>query len=161
MTSRVLPDPKAVRDLLLDLLGRNVEVATADPYGATGNEQATFGVYVDDKMHTLAVVTADLELSAFMGAAIGLVPVGGAEVAIEDRKLSQMLEENLYEVLNICASLLNAEGRPHVKLHAIYAPGTLPPNDVPVYAQALGNRLDLTVTIAGYGAGRMSFVGLV
>ena len=162
MTKTVLPAPKAVRDLFVDLLGRNVEVTPADvPYGPELGEPTTYAVYVDDRVRATAVAAADLDLSARMAAAIGLVPPGGAEAAIEDRRLSPMLEENLYEVLNICSQLLNAEGRPHVKLHANYPPASPPPGDVRGYANALGSRLDLTVSIAGYGEGRLALVCLV
>ena len=156
MTS--LPPAKAVRDLLLDLLGRNVDVAPGDPYAPEGGERATLAVYVDDAMRTRAVAVADLPFSAYAGAAIGLVPAGGAEAAIEDRALSTAIEENLYEVLNICAALLNAEGAPHVKLYGMYGPGTVPPVDVSGFARTIGRRLDLQVTVTGYGAGRLSLV---
>lgn len=153
-----LPPGKAVRDLLLDLLGRNVDVAPGDPYAPEGGERATLAVYVDDAMRTRAVAVADLPLSAYAGAAIGLIPAGGAEAAIEDRALSTAIEENLYEVLNICAALLNVEGAPHVKLYAMYGPGTVPPVDVSGFARAIGRRLDLQVTVTGYGVGRLSLV---
>jgi hypothetical protein len=157
-TMTPLPPAKAVRDLLLDLLGRNIDVAPADPYAPEGGERATLAVYVDDSMRTRAVAVADLQLSAYAGAAIGLVPAGGAEAAIEDGALPTAIEENLYEVLNICAALLNAEGLPHVKLYGMYGPGTVPPVDVSGFARTIGRRLDLQVTVAGYGAGRLSIV---
>ena len=160
MTSASLPTPKAVRDLLLDLLGRNVEVDVADPYAPAQNEPATLAVYVDDGMRTMAVVAADLPFSANVGAAIGLIPKGGAEAAIEDGELSPLLQDNLSEVLNICATLLNTPGQPHVRLHAAYPPGVMPPSDVPGFATVLGQRLDLTVEVAGYGKGRFSVVAL-
>jgi hypothetical protein len=157
----MLPTPKAVRDLLLDLLGRNVEVtAVPDMYAPPRNEPATLAVYVDDGMRTMAVVAADLQFSAYVGAAIGLVPKGGADAAIEDGELSPLLQDNLSEVLNICASLLNTPGQPHVRLHAAYAPGVVPPGDVPAFATVLGQRLDLTVEVGGYGKGRFSIICL-
>ncbi|HET7328547.1 MAG TPA: hypothetical protein VFJ14_14820 [Nocardioidaceae bacterium] len=158
LPTTALPTTKALRDLLLDLLGRDVEVAPTEPYAPEADERATSAVYVDDSMHTSAVMVADLPFSAYAGAAIGLVPVGGAKAAIEDRELAPTVRDNLYEVLNICASLLNGEGRPHVKLHTMYEPGAWPPADVSAYAKALGRRLDLTVDIAGYGSGRLSIV---
>ncbi|MFZ5849334.1 MAG: hypothetical protein ACOYX5_18345 [Actinomycetota bacterium] len=154
-----LPTPKAVRDLLLDLLGRNVEVAIGDAYAPKPKEPATLAVFVDDGLRTRAVIALDLDLSAYAAAAIGLIPVGGAEAAIEDAELSPLLQENLGEVLNICGSLLNAEGHPHVKLHATYPPGAATPSDVPGFAAILGNRLDLVVDVTGYGKGKLSIVG--
>ena len=69
------------------------------------------------------------------------------------------VQENLYEVLNVLASLFNAEGLPHVKLHDAFYPGAAPaPSDVRAYACVLGRRLDLVVDIGGYGSGRFSLV---
>ncbi|NHA00575.1 hypothetical protein G5V59_12575 [Nocardioides sp. W3-2-3] len=62
-----------------------------------------------------ALIACDLTFSAHAGAAIGLVPVGGAEAAIEDGKLTDTLAENLYEVLNIAASMFNVVGADHLK----------------------------------------------
>lgn len=117
-------------------------------------------MYVDDATIVRAVMVADLPFSAYAGAAIGLVPVHGAESAIAEKKLPETLEENLNEVLNIAASLLNAEGLPHLRLYQVYAPGNLPPADVSNCARILGGRLDLAVEIAGYGKGRLSVVVL-
>ena len=153
-----VPTPREVRDLLRDLLARDVEVEVGDPYAPEPGERATLAVYVDDLVRTRAVAVADLDFSAYAGAAIGLVPPGGARVAVEERELSPMIAENLYEVLNICASLLDAEGLVHVKLHEVFAPGAVPPTDVAAFARTLGRRLDLGITIAGYGAGRLSLV---
>lgn len=155
-----VPAPKDVRDLFAGLLGRRVEVAPADPYAPGDGERATLAVYVDDQMRTRAVAVADLPFSAYVGAAIGLIPVGGVEAALEDKELSPVLRENLHEVLNVAASLLNAEGLPHVRLYAIHAPGEVPPIDVSGFARTLGRRLDLHVEVSGYGSGRFSVVGL-
>ncbi|MGZ4699007.1 MAG: hypothetical protein ACXVY4_16180 [Oryzihumus sp.] len=157
-----VPLPKPVRDLLGDLLDRRVEVQVAEAaYAPEPGEPATYAVYVDDAMRTRAVGVADLAFSAFAGAAIGLIPPNGAQVAIEEKSLPAAMQENLYEVLNVLASLFNAEGLPHVKLHAAYSPGGAgAPSDARAYACVLGRRLDLEVEIGGYGSGRFSVVGV-
>jgi hypothetical protein len=155
-----VPAPKPVRDMMADLLGRNVDVTTSAPYAPQHGDAGTLGVYVDDATIVRAVVVADLPFSAYAGAAIGLVPVHAAETALEEKVLPQALEENLYEVLNISASLLNAEGMPHLRLYQMYAPGTVPPAELSNCVRSLGGRLDLAVDVQGYGKGRLSFVVL-
>ena len=158
LSTTPVPSAMAVRDMLADLLGRNVEVRSSLPYAPSPSDPTTIAVYVDDQTVIRAVGVVDLGFSARAGAAIGLVPSPTADEAVESGLLSDTLAENLHEVLNIAASLLNAEGVVHVKLHEMYAPGTTPPVQIAECMQALGRRLDLRVDISGYGKGRFSLV---
>jgi hypothetical protein len=153
-----LPQPKQLRDLLTDLLGREVSLEPAAPYAPGPDTPASVAVYVDDSLRICAVIACDLAFSAHAGAAIGLVPPAGAEAAIEDGKLGDTLAENLYEVLNIAASTFNVPGADHLKLHALHPAG--PPLDpsVRISVLTLGRREDLAVDIGGYGAGLLSVV---
>jgi hypothetical protein len=117
-------------------------------------------VYVDNMLRLTALVILDLDLAARVGAAIGLVPSRGAEEAINAGALPDNLLENASEVLNITASLFNAEGAPHVKLDVVYAPGEPVPADVAQWVLAYVRRTDLDVDIAGYGPGRFSLLVL-
>lgn len=156
----MIPAPLQVRELLEDLLGRGVEVAPTEPWAPMGWVQGTYAVYVDDSLVVRCVGVCDLPFSAHAGAAIGLLPPGTAEEAVEAKEISEAIAENLYEVLNICAALQNAEGAPHMKLHQVHHIGGTAPPQVAQLAAVLGQRLDLKVKIAGYGEGRLSFVGV-
>jgi hypothetical protein len=105
-----LPPPKAVRDLLEGMLGRDIEVTTGGR--VSPKDCGALAIYATDRHRTTAVVTIDLPLAAYIGAAVGLIPVGGAEVALEDGALTPMLLENLTEVLNVFASVAGAKRRP-------------------------------------------------
>ena len=153
-----LPNPKEIRDLLTDLLGREVTLSPSAPLAPTPRTPCTIGVYVDDGLQVTAVVSFDLPLSAHAGAAIGLVPVAGAEAAIEEGTLNDTLRDNVYEVLNIGASLFNPEGATHLRLYDVHHAGAPVPGDVLVKAVTLGRREDLAVQVAGYGSGRLSYV---
>jgi hypothetical protein len=151
-----LPTVKEVRDLLGDLLGRDITVAVVDPRGLNANNSDMVGTYVDQRLTMHAVAYADFDLAAYVGAALALVPQGGAAAAIEDGDLPQSLSENTAEFLNVLASLFNAEGAVHQRLYSVHPPGKTPPTDVAALAGSLGCRLDLDVTIAGYGGGRLA-----
>jgi hypothetical protein len=152
----VIPDPKALRDLLEGLLGRDVVVTPADPLRAGDLPRTAVALYVDDKMKLSAVAGLDLPLAANVGAAIGLVPPGGAKACIEDNELSPMIAENFTEVCNVLTTLLNREGAAHLRLHQVFLPGQNAPDDAASRLLALGSRLDLDITVAGYGSGRFS-----
>lgn len=153
-----LPTIKEIRDLLTDLLDRDIQVSPTPPLAPTPNNPCTVAVYVDDTLQVTSVIAFDLALSAYAGAAIGLVPVAGAEAAIEERILNDTLRENVYEVLNIAASLFNHDGATHVRLYDAHHIGNVLPGDVMVKALTLGRREDLAIEVGGYGSGRLSVV---
>lgn len=159
MSATPLPAALEVRELWESLLGRDVDVATGgsmvDPIGEGG---ALVGVYVDRLTRLSALVLLDLPLAARLGAAIALVPAGGAEAAIEDGRLSAALSENAGEILNVTAALFNVGEAPHLKLDAVYAPHDPLPADVAQWVLAYVPRLDLDVTVSGYGPGRASLL---
>lgn len=157
MTS-YLPVPKEIRDLLTELLDRDVQVSPNAPLAPTPNNPCTVGVYVDDSLQVTSLIAFDLPLSARAGAAIGLVPATGAEAAVDEGTLNDTLRENVYEVLNIAASLFNVEGATHVRLYDVHHAGLPVPGDVLARALTLGRREDLAVEVAGYGPGRLSVV---
>jgi hypothetical protein len=154
----VLPDARATREMLEGLLFRDVTVAPSEPVATGEKNLIGVGSYVDDANRLAAVAVLDLELSAYSAAAIGLVPAGGAEAAIEDRELAPSLQDNLYEVLNVLSALFNVPGAPHLRLAESYPPGEVPSADVAALVRTLGKRLDLSVTVAGYGTGTLSLV---
>jgi hypothetical protein len=152
-----LPTPKALRDLLEELLGRDITVGDGKPAAAADLQKAAVAIYIDDAKQIVGVCGMDLPLAAWCGAAIGLVPKGGAEDCVQDGELTKMIGENVREVCNIMAALLNSEKSPHVRLEkeSCYLPGEQPPKEAQTRLIALGARLDLVVTVAGYGAGRL------
>jgi hypothetical protein len=156
--SRELPVPKAVKDLFEELLGRPVTVGIGEPFRPPDlKAQPLVSTYVDDRMTLRAVIGMDLPLAAYAGAALGLIPAGGAKACIEDKELSANVAENITEVCNILSSLLNHEGQPRLRMHETYLPGNPAPTDAAGQLQAIGRRLDLNVDVQGYGQGRMAF----
>ena len=153
-----LPGPKEVRDLLGDMLDKEIELKPSPPFAVSNYAPATVAVYVDDSLVVRSVIVLDLALSAYAGGALALVPPGAATQAVEDGELSATFTEPLQEVLNIAASLFNAPGAPHVRLYAVHNAGTLAPHDVRARTQVLGRRMDLWVDVAGYGKGRLAVV---
>jgi len=153
-----LPQPKQVKDLLGELLGRDVTLTPATPYAPGPDEPTSIALYVDDRLNIVAVIACDLKLSAAAAAAIGLVPPTGADAAVSAGLLTDTLAENLYEILNIAASVFNVEGADHVRLHAVHPAGPTTDPQLRLRVLTLGRREDLSVDIAGYGAGRLSIV---
>lgn len=153
-----LPQLKAVRDLLMDLFGRDVEVTLSDAWAPLPDDMAAAAEFVDDRLTLRAVALLDLPMAVFAGAAIGLIPAAGAQDMVAERMPTAMVEENLYEVLNVLTSVLNTPNSVHVKIDTMQPPGAYLPADVAAIVRRLTGRLDLSVSIDGYGAGRLALV---
>ena len=149
-----LPSSLAVRELFERLLGRDVDAVVCPPSVVP---TAVLGLYVCDQDRMTSVLTLDLPLAAYLGSALALLPPGTARSAIADRELPPDLAENVAEVLNVFAVLLNEHSDTHQRLYASY-PGAEAPADAAAYSKALGNRLDLAITVQGYGTGTLSCV---
>ncbi len=156
--STTLPSIKMLRDMVMDTLGRDVQVAPAEPWAPTPRKPGMVAVYVDDRTQLRALICCSLSLAAALGASIALIPPETAAASVEERRLTEGMMENLHEVMNILAALFNTPNRPHLKLYATHAPGDLPPADVSVHLRSFGRREDLQVEVAGYGSGRLSIV---
>ena len=154
-----LPTAKDVRDLLADLLGRDVQVTTGGPMvNPDVDFGAMVGVYVDRNVRLAAFVLLDIDLASRTGAAIALLPPRAAESAISNGLLPDNIRDNAAEILNIMASLFNVEGAQHVRLDAVYAPGDPIPADVAQWILTFVRRCDLGVDVAGYGPGQFSLL---
>jgi hypothetical protein len=153
-----LPAPKEVRDLLGDLLDKEVTLRPGPPFAVSDFYPASIASYVDDSLVVRAVVAFDLPLSAYAGAALALVPVAMATTAIEEGSVTGALAESLSEICNIVASLFNAPGAPHLRLYAAHVAGETLPADARIRTQVLGRREDFVVDVTGYGTGRLAVV---
>ena len=149
-----LPSPLAVRNLLEGLLGRDIETSPGIPLPPT--QIAAIGQYMSDDARTTGVLALDLELAAYIGTSIALIPAGGAQAAIEDGTLSQPVFDNVAEVLNVFAHVLNEHSDVHQRLVGVYRSVGHAPAEVSAVAAALGNRVDLSITVSKYGTGSLS-----
>ena len=153
-----LPTIKDVKDLLDGLLGQSVEIKEGTAWSPAGREPGVVAEYTSDKLRLCALAMTDLRLSVFLGAALGLLPRGGAEDMIDEKDPSAAVLENLYEVLNILSSMLNTPTAPHVRITRMHGLADQLPADVGALTSGLGSRLDLAVTLPAYGTGRLSIV---
>jgi hypothetical protein len=154
-----LPVRSSLRDLLNDLLGRDVTVAKSAPQTLDAGRQAFAASYSRDDDTVAAVCICDRALAGSTGAAIGMVP---AAEAVAQMASADALQGDLYEffqeVVNVLAKLLNSPATPHVRLHEIHAvPGHVPA-DVATVILSPANRLDYEVAVDGYGSGTMTLL---
>ena len=151
-----LPAAKDVKDLFEGLLGKSCEFHEGGTLDASGKNLVA--TYVDDANALRALVAIDLALAVYTGAAIGLMPPGGAQDLVADKELPKNHRDNAAEVLNIMASLFNTPGAQHLRLYTHHAPGEGLAGDVSANLAKRGGRVDYTVEVKGYGKGALAVV---
>jgi hypothetical protein len=152
-----VPTLKAVRDVLTDLLGREVHVAGGEPV-ALHPQRTSVAEYRNDFGAPVAVAVLDLPLAGALGGALGLLPPGGVEDMVDENDLSEAVIENLHEILNVLAGVFNAAGKTHLKLGALHRPGDEVSPEVAQLAATMGRRLDINIEVSRYGTGNLSLV---
>ena len=154
--SSPMPTRMTVRNLIGDLIGRDIDLRDSDPMPSKVTNVT--GVYVTDRLATSAIAVLDFEGAARLGGALGMLPRGGVEDAIGERTLPPVIRDCTYEVLNVLASAFNVGNAPHVRLYQMYGPGGGVPTDVASMGASAIGRMDVTLQISGYGSGRLSIV---
>lgn len=150
-----LPNADAVARNLRDLLGKPVTVKPGPALAAA--TVAFAAIYVDDTGATQAVGAVDLPFSAHSGAALAMIPAAVAAENVQRKKLEDSLRENLEEVVNILAGVLNVATGKHLKLAGVVVPSAVAPEAKAIMSKP-ASRVDFDVTIPGYGAGKLSFL---
>lgn len=155
-TTSPLPSRHAVRTLLEGLLGRDVSVDDAAPVPPKASN--IVAVYVTDRLAVSALAVMDIEAAARFAGALAMLPKGSIDEAIAEKDMHPGLRENCHEVLNVFSSVFNVAKAPHVRLYEMIGPGGVVPQDIAALSAAVGNRMDITVGVAGYGPGHLSLI---
>lgn len=155
MPTQALPEPDDVRSVLNGLLGRDITVTRETAASIPIDANYVVGTYEREDGKIGGLVVADLEVAAFAGAALSLLPVGIAKESISAGSIEEMLLENFQEVLNVGVRWFTAKANPRVVLSDVYSPGDKLPDPVKQIMGYPNDRLDVSVTVAGYGTGRV------
>lgn len=155
-----LPARASFRDLLRDLLGREVQVRPGEPQELDDERSSYLAAYRFDEGDVGALLVTDLRFSASAAASIAAMPADETWNEVQGTgTLDEELTEFLHEVVNITAKLLNSPTTPHVVLRDhVPVPGEVS-EDVAELALSPQVRHDWQVMIDGYGEGSVTFLG--
>lgn len=152
MSDLVEPTVDDVKKLLAMMYGDDLSVEEDVVEEFKGRHIATF---LDDDDDLVAVCACDLDLVAYSGAALSMVPTDNAKEMVSNKEVTEMVAANFYEVMNICSRLLMSDTSPHLRLDKALNPadGQEPLKEIQeCYPTVLGFRID----IPGYGSGHMA-----
>ena len=152
MSKYLVPDTGAAQKMLEMLFGDGVKVSPGKPVDPDGCYGATF---IDNGSELVSLCVADISFAAFAGAAMSLLPLGAAKDAIGAKALTDVMQANLGEVMNILSRLLMDDSTPHLRFEKIVRPA-----ETAALARALADsaRQDLSIALPRYGSGQISFL---
>jgi hypothetical protein len=159
MASYPMPVPETVASVLTDLLGKEVRVKLGKPFALRPGSPIIFSVFRNDQGQSASVMTCDLLLAAYTGAALALISTGVEQEVMKMRKLPDNLFENFREVVNIVGgTLFNSPTTPHLVLcDVLTSPGSVPAELKPVLTDP-ASWLFIDVSIEDYGNGKMTLL---
>lgn len=111
------PDEAQFADMLQMIVGPAADVSSAA--SADTSDISHTALYIDSAGDVVATCVVALPTAAALGCALSMIPPGGAEGMVEDKELSAMASDNLYEVMNILSSLLMNDSTSHLKLSKV------------------------------------------
>jgi len=149
-----LPDAVQVRDLL-GLLFDGLTVKPAAKLDLSPKSGGYYALYVTDAGAPAAICGCDLAFAANGGAALSMLPPNVAKDAAKAKALTDVMEANLREVMNICTRLMLQDGSPHLRLDQVYAAGAAPAAAAAI-AGAAKRRADFEIGLGKYGSGMLS-----
>jgi len=154
-----LPPTKNLKDLLEGMLGREVDLdPAAEPLTALDTVGSLIATYRDDDNGVRALLGWSLAAGAHVGASIGLLPVPLATEMVADQSLRADVVDNLAEVSNVMAALFDLPGNPHVRMVDRFQPAARAPSHLTAVLYHHLDRIDLDVSVKGYGAGKLALV---
>ncbi len=152
------PKPDAVKQILSDLLGREISISKTTAPVLERDTPAVVSDYLDDEGAAAAVCITDLRLSNALGAALTMVPASAVEAAVQKWQIEEANLENLSEIVNVMARLFNHDDCTHVRWRkALPIPGEVTEEITQLMAKPSARR-DYLVEVEEYGVGTLSIL---
>ena len=150
--SVAMPRTDAVLEMIKGLLQKDITMSLeGKPLELAAPQSVVVGVYADTEGRVKALLVCDLKFTCTAAGALAMLPKKVVDEAISSGTLSEVISENINEILNVASSLFNAPSAPHMKLKTVVQMISSPcPDDVKLLLSKPGNRLDLELAIPGY-----------
>jgi hypothetical protein len=153
-TSYPLPDSAKVK-VMLGLLFDGLEVKPGKKFDIVPPSGSWVGLYVCDDGKAVAACAVDGALAANASAALSMLPPGVAKDAAKTKELTDVMVQNLQEIMNILSRLLMNDSSAHLKLDKVYPAKAMPPALTALLGGAHG-RVDFELNVPKYGAGTLA-----
>jgi hypothetical protein len=150
-----IPDANGVARTLSGLCGKSANCRGGKPFGPAPRSPVVVASYVEAGNKLAAVLVMDLGLAASVGAALVMLPPVMAQECLKTGKITDNIDENMREVLNVCATMFNSSNTPRVTLGSVITVEKLP-EAIASFVKASAAKLDVEVTLPTYPGGKLS-----
>jgi hypothetical protein len=157
IVSRALPKPNEVSSLIAGLTGRSAQFKPAKPHVFGKEFPEVVAIYRTDTGVLGATLACDIEFAASAGAALTMIPADVVKECADEGEMTERLQENAHEVLNVAASLFNQPGFDHLVLSEVVLNGQVP-EPVSALMSKPTSRTDIEGAIDGYPGGKCSIL---
>jgi len=159
MPAYPLPTIDGVTDMLSGILGRDVSVSSGPAVTPDVKPLAFVSAFTGTSDTIVMACICDIGFACNAGAALSMLPAGGAEDCIDSGVLSEAIQENFYEMMNITSTILNDQDAPRLVLRELLIlPEASLPDDLAALIGSADGRADFKIGISGYGDGGMSIL---
>lgn len=152
-----LPNKNDIQKIFNQLTTSSVEVADTNQWKHSNLTNNYIAIYNDDNHQLSAIGIIDLQLGAAIAASLTKIPSSRIKEVISEGKLDEILEGNLGEVLNICASLLNKDDYRHVVFRGLEQASSAKSKIEPLLNESI-ERIDVQLNIPNYSKGNLTFI---
>lgn len=150
-----VPDAAKLRTLLGMLFdGMEVKPGAKVDTAARGAQVA---VFISDDGEPVAACACDAGFAAAAGSALSMLPPPVAKEAVRTGELTDVMQGNLNEIMNICSRLVMSDTSPHLRLDRVYPAAAVPASARTLLAAPVA-RADFEVGLPKYGPGLVSVV---
>ena len=159
MSHYVLPSIDQVGELFETLVGRPVQAKKGKPQFLRPTNKLTVASYKGHASDDLVgAAVFDMGVSVYASAALSMIPADGVAAAARSGVMPPNIAENLAEIFNIASQLIATADGDFARLNEHF--GAV--KDVPAELQkeikgAMKKKIDVAVSISGYGDGLTSF----
>lgn len=151
-----LPSIPDIEKMFAKLTGPDTKVESSTTWPFADFKDSYVASYRDDFNNLCAFTLIDLAAGASTASALTKIPAARTKEVISAGHLDEILLENLAEVLNISASLLNKDNHLHVVFNKV-TPFQSAPSDFNALLATSHQRIDVKIQVPNYLNGRLSF----
>jgi len=148
--------PLQLTEILNSLYGADATVHENDSQSPIPDPRVVATYRTAEGQLRFAIVV-DVALANSLGAALTMIPPGGAEDATAAGEVPDNIAENLHEVMNICSALFADVEHDRIVLDRLFRPGQIP-NDLHEALESGETLLQIDYAVPRYPSGQMSLL---